>query len=94
MRSTLVSRNVTILGRRTSLRLEIELWEAIEEICEREGLSLHELCSLIEPVRMKGTSRTSAIRAFTILYYKIASRTAPGDRVVVPGILPVNTAAE
>ena len=94
MRSTLVSRNVTILGRRTSLRLEIEIWEAIEEICDREGLTLHELCSLIEPVRMQGTSRTSAIRAFTILYFKVASKTKDGDKVIVPGILPVSSAAE
>lgn len=94
MRSTLVSRNVTILGRRTSLRLEIEIWEAIEEICQREGLTLHELCSLIEPVRLQGTSRTSAIRAFTVLYYKMAVDTPKGEQVVVPGILPSSKAAE
>lgn len=94
MRSTLVSRNVTIGGRRTSLRLEIEIWEAIQEICDREGLSIHELCSLIEPVRMRGTSRTSAIRAFTILYFKIAAETEQGAPVTVPGILPRARAAE
>lgn len=32
-RSTLVSRNVVISGRRTSVRLEPEMWDGLREIC-------------------------------------------------------------
>jgi predicted DNA-binding ribbon-helix-helix protein len=45
--STLVSKNVTILGRRTSVRLEPEMWNALKDISRREGCSMHEICSLI-----------------------------------------------
>ena len=41
--STLVNRNVTIGRRRTSLRLEPAMWDALEEICRREEMSQHEL---------------------------------------------------
>lgn len=33
-KSTLVSRNITILGRRTSVRLEPEMWMALKEIAK------------------------------------------------------------
>ncbi|HEU0118665.1 MAG TPA: ribbon-helix-helix domain-containing protein, partial [Alphaproteobacteria bacterium] len=42
VRSTLVSRNVTIAGHRTSVRLEPEMWSGLSEICRRERATLHE----------------------------------------------------
>ncbi len=69
MRAKLISKNVTINGRRTSLRLEQASWEAMSDICKCEGLTLHELCSLIEN-RRNGASRTSAVRAFIVTYYR------------------------
>jgi len=69
MRAKLISKNVTINGRRTSLRLEQASWEAIVDICKCEGLTLHELCSLIE-TRRGGASRTSAVRAFIVTYFR------------------------
>ncbi len=69
MRTKLISKNVTINGRRTSLRLEQASWDAINDICQCEGLTLHELCSLIE-TRRQGASRTSAVRAFIVTYFR------------------------
>ena len=69
MRTKLISKNVTINGRRTSLRLEQASWEGLNDICQCEGLTLHELCSLIE-TRRQGASRTSAVRAFIITYFR------------------------
>ena len=51
MKTKLISKNITINGRRTSLRLEQASWEAMNDICQCEGLTLHELCSLIETHR-------------------------------------------
>ena len=48
MYSRLLSRNVTVNGHRTSLRLEQASWDALDDICRNEGLSMHELCSMIE----------------------------------------------
>jgi len=69
MQAKLVSRNVTIAGKRTSLRLEQASWEALNDICACEGLTLHEICTLIDHSR-HGSSRTSAVRAFIVTYFR------------------------
>lgn len=71
--SALVSRNVTVLGRRTSIRLETQMWNAIREIADREHCSVHELCSLIATRRKSGLSLTASIRIFLMLYFKAAA---------------------
>lgn len=73
IRSTLVSKNVTILGRRTSVRLEPEMWLALKDISRREGCSIHDICSLIQIRKNPMTSLTAAIRVFLMLYYRAAS---------------------
>lgn len=70
--SVLVSRNVVIDGHRTSLRLEPPMWDALFEICERENISIHELCTLIDE-RKGHLGRTSAIRVFVMSYYRAAA---------------------
>lgn len=72
MDNHLLSRNVTIDGFRTSLRLEKVSWDALEDICRSEGLTTHQLCSMVEPLR-NGASRTSAIRTFIVSYYRAAA---------------------
>lgn len=70
--NSLISRNVTINGRRTSIRLEQENWEALEEICHRESMNVHQLCDLVEKNRHI-SNRTSAIRAFIVSYFRAAA---------------------
>jgi predicted DNA-binding ribbon-helix-helix protein len=77
-RSTLVSRNVSVRGRRTSIRLEPSMWEALFEIVEREGRSLSAIVSLIEEER-RASSLTSAIRTFIVAYFRDAA-TEEGHR--------------
>ena len=72
MTQGLISGNVTINGRRTSLRLQNEIWEAIAEVCAHEELTVHQLCSLIDG-RRGIFSRISAIRAFIVAYLRDAS---------------------
>jgi predicted DNA-binding ribbon-helix-helix protein len=71
--STLVSRNITVNGRRTSVRLEPEMWRALKEISARENCSIHELCSLISFRKNRRTSLTAAIRVFLMLYFRASS---------------------
>lgn len=71
--STLVSRNITVCSRRTSVRLEPEMWRALKEIAARENCSIHELCSLISFRKNKRTSLTAAIRVFLMLYFRAAT---------------------
>lgn len=67
-----VSRNVTIQGHRTSLRLQKEMWDAIDEICRRERLSIHQLCSRIAERRGE-RSLTSEVRVYAISYFRAAA---------------------
>ncbi len=72
-KSTLVSRNITVIGHRTSVRLESEMWMALREIAKRERCSIHDICTLIHMRKMAGTSLTAAIRVFLMLYFRAAS---------------------
>ncbi|MBI3113882.1 MAG: ribbon-helix-helix domain-containing protein, partial [Rhodospirillales bacterium] len=73
MKAKLVSKNVTINGRRTSLRLERASWEALDDICKCEKLTIHEMCTLIDN-SCHGSSRTSAVRAFIVTYFRTLAR--------------------
>lgn len=71
--SSLVSKNIMIFGRRTSARLEPEMWKALKDISRREKCSVHELVSIISLCKRETSSLTSSIRVFTMLYYKAAT---------------------
>ena len=73
IRTALVSRNIKVLGRRTSVRLESEMWNALREIARREQCRVHDICSLIHLRKSGNTSLTAAIRVFLMLYYKAAA---------------------
>ena len=74
--STLVSRNVTVNGHRTSVRLEREMWVALFDICHREQRSAHEIAGLIAARKRPGTSMTAAIRVFVMAYFRAAATEA------------------
>lgn len=78
--SRLVNRNVTALHGRTSMRLEPEIWNALEEICEREAITLANLVRRIERDGHPG-GRTSAVRVHVVNYFRNAAlgRGAPGQ---------------
>jgi predicted DNA-binding ribbon-helix-helix protein len=78
-KTTLISKNVTVGGRRTSVRLEPEMWLALKDIALREKCSIHDICSLVGVRKNAHTSLTAAIRVFLMLYYR-ASSTEDGHR--------------
>ena len=71
--STLVSRNVTIGGHRTSCRLEPYMWDALYDICSRERVTIHTLCTRISERKDVNTSLTAAIRVFALAYFRAAA---------------------
>ncbi len=73
VKSTLVSKNITIMGRRTSVRLEPEMWRSLKEISRREKCSVHDVCSMVYMCKKPLSSLTASIRVFLMLYYKAAS---------------------
>ena len=70
--STLVNRNVWIQRRRTSLRLEPAMWEALEEVAQHCGTTIHEVCTLVAEQR-RASSLTAEIRACLVEYYRAAA---------------------
>jgi predicted DNA-binding ribbon-helix-helix protein len=72
-RSTLVSRNVVISGRRTSVRLEPEMWDGLREICQRERSTMHQVGTTVSLQKMEETSLTAAIRVFVMRYFRLAA---------------------
>ncbi|HXP77088.1 MAG TPA: ribbon-helix-helix domain-containing protein [Stellaceae bacterium] len=76
--STLRSGNVTVSGRRTSIRLEPAMWQALREISDREGKTMHALVTEIERGRAQ-SSLTAAIRVFLLDYFRSAA-TEEGHR--------------
>lgn len=71
--SSLISRNVTIAGHRTSIRLEPAMWDALIEICRREKLSIHQLCTMVAERKNVETSLTAAVRVFSMSYFRMAA---------------------
>jgi predicted DNA-binding ribbon-helix-helix protein len=78
-----ICRNVTIAGRRTSVRMEAVLWDSLFEICEREALGLHDLCTRIDRARTSG-GLTAALRVFILCYFREASRQVARGREPMP----------
>lgn len=79
--TSLVIRNVTIDDRRTSIRLEPEMWQALNDICRRERCSIHNLGTMISACKTGPGSLTAAIRVFIMAYYKAACTEEGHNRV-------------
>jgi predicted DNA-binding ribbon-helix-helix protein len=72
-RSRLVTRNVMLAGKRTSIRLEPEMWDALSLICEQQDKSLHAVCSEIA-LNNPETAFTSAVRVFILRHFVASER--------------------
>lgn len=81
--STLINRNVTVGGRRTSIRLEPSMWDALQQVCSREGTPLNRLVTDIERQRVE-SSLTAAIRVYLLQYFSAAA-TDEGHRLAGHG---------
>lgn len=69
----LLNRNVYVGERRTSMRLEPEMWSALEEICLRENVTLAQLTERIAGTMEDEGSHTSAVRTFALNYFRNAA---------------------
>ncbi len=65
----LICKNVIVNGRRTSMRLDRETWLSLSDICHREKMNIHELCSKIDSARGK-SGLSAATRLFVLMYFR------------------------
>jgi predicted DNA-binding ribbon-helix-helix protein len=68
-------RNVLVSGRRTSVRMESVMWRSLEDIRQREGLTVNQICTLVDTLRGEA-GLTAALRVFIVAYYREVSRDA------------------
>jgi predicted DNA-binding ribbon-helix-helix protein len=68
----LQSHNVRIAGRRTSVRLEPQMWAALNEIADMEKCSVHDLCTAVYELKETRVSFTASLRVFLMEYYRAA----------------------
>lgn len=82
--SVLVTREVWVGDASQQVRLEPSYWEALEEICRREEVSVDDLCSdlqrrMVEQARRMRdrdadrASLANAVRVFTVGYFRQAA---------------------
>lgn len=72
-KTALISRNITVNKRRTSIRLEAQMWVALREIADREKCSVHDICGVIASKKSENITLTASIRIFLMLYFKAAT---------------------
>ncbi|WP_429225732.1 ribbon-helix-helix domain-containing protein [Inquilinus ginsengisoli] len=83
------TRNVTIGGARSSIRLEDAFWDGLDEIIQREGVTLDQLITGIRRRLSPDANLSGAVRVFIQSYYyalsqKATPRLPPGSRWRVP----------
>ena len=76
--SSLVIHNVVLAGRRTSVRLEPVMWEALQEIVRQQETNINQLVTEIDR-RRNSSSLTAAIRVYIVDFYRAAAA-AQGER--------------
>jgi len=73
VRSGLVNHNIVLDGRRTSVRLEPQMWDALNEITRREGRTVHDICSEVDADRVQSTFSAS-LRVYILTYFRSAAK--------------------
>lgn len=86
-RASLVGRNIVVNGRRTSMRIESVLWDAMTMVCNREELTVSELCSRIEKIKGQDINLTAAVRTFLVAYFRCLA-TEQGHAKAGHGTIP------
>ena len=84
---TLVLRNVLVGTRRTSMRLEPVMWDALDEILMRQSISLNRLLEQIAEMNL-AYSLSSSVRCFILSYFRTSS-TEEGHAFAGHGIFRV-----
>jgi predicted DNA-binding ribbon-helix-helix protein len=82
MNAQMRTRNIMIAKRRTTIRLEAAVWHALDEICENEKISRHDLCTRIDGAR-GSANRAQAVRATVVNYFRLTAQTPNASMDVI-----------
>jgi predicted DNA-binding ribbon-helix-helix protein len=62
----MIKRSVVVQGHATSVRLEPEFWELIDNICRKQNISLAQLIVSIEKQQQSRQNLASQLRVFCL----------------------------
>ncbi len=69
-----IKRSVTLAGHRTSISLEAEFWDALQDIAKNQNLSVSGLISDIDAARTTSSKTasglSSAVRLYVLAWYR------------------------
>lgn len=92
MNAQMRTRNIMIASRRTTIRLEAAVWHALDEICENQNISRHDLYTRIDGAR-GAANRAQAVRAMVINYFRlVAQRPKAAEDVITKALRGLETA--
>jgi predicted DNA-binding ribbon-helix-helix protein len=78
MKSTVIKHSVLTKGRKTSISLENEFWDALREIALRSNVTLSKLVEQVDQGR-NNINLSSAIRVFVFNHFRALSEKASGS---------------
>ena len=81
MKSLIVKRSILLAGRKSSVSLEDEFWNALKKIAGDRNVTLSELVGGINAQRQHG-NLSSALRLFVLEYYRGKAAEKPGDEML------------
>ena len=81
MKSLVVKRSILLAGRKSSVSLEDEFWNALKKIAGDRNVTMSELVSDIDAQRQNG-NLSSALRLFVLEYYRGKAAEKPGDETL------------
>ena len=81
----LVNKIIFVNKRRTSMRLCLKEWEALNEICEREHIARNKLIEIIEDKKDEELGLTYSTRLFIVMYYRRLAARMMKRQLSVPG---------
>ena len=85
--SSLIIRNLRLGGHRTSVRHEGAMWDALNEIADRESTSINQICTWVDGHRAE-TEFTSSLRVFILNYFRRAACGDAPDFARTPEVQP------
>ena len=81
MKSRIVKRSIVLAGRKTSMSLEDEFWNALKKIASERYMTLSELVGDIDAQRQHGNF-SSTLRLFVLEYYRGKAAEKPGGEML------------
>ena len=83
----LVSQNVCVGGRRTSIRLESYLWVSLDDVCRKLSIGRGDVVTMVDKARCE-VSLTSAMRVFILAFFRgeLRNREAKPDALLLQAI--------